>query len=104
MLVASLEIGAVREGRPDVLTPAVSPARAAGSERAVVRDLTDAVASVSRKWRAARAERRDALVRLEGEQGFADLQRFLEAVHTLASERRLSRFMYLASKPPVLDA
>jgi site-specific recombinase XerC len=28
---------------------------------------------------------------------------FLEAVHTLASEGRLSRVMYLASNPPVLN-
>lgn len=64
-----------------------------------VRDLTEAVASVSRRWRDARGRRRDALVRLEGEQGFDGLQRFLDAVHTLAAERRLSRFVYLASKP-----
>ena len=63
------------------------------------RDVTDAVASVSSKWRRARETRRDALVKLEGEEGFAGLQRFLDAVCTLASERRLSRFMYLASKP-----
>ncbi len=69
-----------------------------------VRDVTDAVAEVSRKWRDARGKRRDALVRLEGEVGFADLQRFLDAVHTLSSERRLSRFMYLASKPRSLAA
>lgn len=68
-----------------------------------VRDVTDAVASVSRKWRDARARRREALVRLEGEAGFDDLQRFLDAVHTLSSERRLSRFMYLASKPRSLS-
>jgi SAM-dependent methyltransferase len=64
-----------------------------------VRDLTQAVTSVSQRWRDARAERRAALVQLEGEEGFAGLQRFLDAVHTLASERRLSRYMYLASKP-----
>jgi SAM-dependent methyltransferase len=63
------------------------------------RDVTDAVASVSSKWRRAREARREALVKLEGEDGFAGLQRFLGAVCTLASERRLSRFMYLASKP-----
>src|SRR5262249_12402516 len=35
-----------------------------------IRDVTDAQASVSGKWRDARAKRRDALVRLEGEPGF----------------------------------
>lgn len=62
-----------------------------------VRDVTDAVASVSRRWRDARARRREALVGLEGEEAFETNQRFFDAVFTLASERRLSRFMYLAS-------
>ena len=64
-----------------------------------VRDVTDAVASVSKRWREARAKRRPALVSLEGDAGFDAVQRFLDAVHTLSSERRLSRFMYLATKP-----
>ena len=63
-----------------------------------VRDVTEAVASISRKWRDARAKRSAALVALEGEKGFEDLQRFLDAVHTLSSERRLSRYMYFSSK------
>jgi SAM-dependent methyltransferase len=69
-----------------------------------VRDVTDAVASVARKWREARGKRRDALVNLEGQQGFESLQRFLDTAHTLASEGRLSRYMYLASKRSALDA
>ena len=64
-----------------------------------VRDVTDAVVSVSKKWRDARVKRRERLVALEGEDGFEGLQRFLNAVYTLASERRLSRYMYLAEKP-----
>lgn len=64
-----------------------------------VRDVTGAVAAVSNRWRSARAKRRDALTQLEGEVGFAGLQWFLDAVYTLSSERRLSRYMYLASKP-----
>ena len=64
-----------------------------------VRDVTAAMASVSNKWREARARRRDRLVALEGEERFEGLQRFLEAVCTLASERRLSRYMYFAAKP-----
>jgi SAM-dependent methyltransferase len=69
-----------------------------------VRDVTEAVASVSRRWWDARAKRRTALVNLEGEEGFEGLQRFLDAVHTLAGERRLSRYMYLASKASRFDA
>jgi SAM-dependent methyltransferase len=68
------------------------------------RDLTEAVASVSGKWHNARERRRAALVELEGAEGFQGLQRFLDAVHTLASERRLSRYVYLALKPPAPDA
>jgi SAM-dependent methyltransferase len=64
-----------------------------------VRDVTEAVASVSRRWRDAREELRRALVELEGQEAFDGVQRFLTAAHTLASERRLSRFMYLASRP-----
>lgn len=64
-----------------------------------VRDVTEAVASISKKWRTARQRRRDPLVALEGEEAFEGLQRFLGVVHTLATERRLSRFMYLATKP-----
>jgi SAM-dependent methyltransferase len=69
-----------------------------------VRDVTEAVASVSRRWRDAREEQRAALLKLEGDEGFDSVQRFLDAVHTLASERRLSRFMYLAVEPSRLDA
>ncbi len=63
-----------------------------------VQDVTEAVATVSRRWRDARARRRDRLVVLEGEDGFEGVQRFLDAVHLLASERRLSRYMYFAEK------
>lgn len=61
-------------------------------------DVTPAVASIARKWREARARRRDRLVPLEGAEGFEGLQRFLETAGALAEERRLSRFMYLAEK------
>lgn len=40
-------------------------------------------------------------MRAEGDEDFENLQRFLATVHTLAGERRLSRYMYLAAKPPV---
>jgi SAM-dependent methyltransferase len=63
-----------------------------------VRDVTEAVARVSRNWGDARARRREALVCLEGESGFESVQRFLDAVHRLAREGRLSRYAYLGSK------
>jgi SAM-dependent methyltransferase len=71
---------------------------AAGFRVDEARDVTEAVASISRKWRDARAKRRDTLVRLEGQEYFENTQRFLDVAHTLSSERRLSRFMYLSSK------
>ena len=71
------------------------------SHAGAVQDVTEGAASISQKWRDARARRREALVRAEGEEDFENLQRFLAVVHTLAGERRLSRYMYLASKPPV---
>jgi SAM-dependent methyltransferase len=64
-----------------------------------VRDTTEAVASVSDRWRTARARCREQLVALEGAEKFDGVQHFLTAVHTLAGERRLSRFVYLAVKP-----
>jgi SAM-dependent methyltransferase len=64
-----------------------------------VRDVTENVASVSARWRNAREELRQALVELEGEEGFEGVQRFLAVAHTISSERRLSRFMYLAQRP-----
>ena len=39
------------------------------------------------------------LVGIEGEERFAGLQEFFHTVHVLTSERRLSRFVYVAQKP-----
>jgi len=72
--------------------------RQAGFTLEDVRDVTDAVASISSRWQAARARRGRELASLEGQETFDGLQRFLQAVHTLANERRLSRYLYLASK------
>ena len=68
-----------------------------------VRDVTEAVASIAGAWRDARARRRDALVALEGQNDFDSVQRFLDVAHRLAGERRLSRFLYLATKPSLVD-
>jgi len=64
-----------------------------------MRDVTEAEEQVSARWRDARARRREALAAVEGEEGFEGLQKFLDAVCILSSERRLSRFAYLAYKP-----
>ena len=61
-------------------------------------DATENAALVSRRWREARQRFRDDLVRIEGQDRFDGVQKFLGAVHRLTSERRLSRFAYLAHK------
>jgi SAM-dependent methyltransferase len=61
-------------------------------------DVTEAAALVSGRWRAARASRREALLRIEGEQRFEGLQEFFSVVHRLTTERRLSRVAYLIEK------
>lgn len=72
---------------------------AAGFDLIRCDDLTASAAVISLRWHAARADHRDELIRIEGEHNFAGLQAFLWCVHTLASEGRLSRHMYLARKP-----
>jgi SAM-dependent methyltransferase len=67
--------------------------------RVVVReDVTDNAALVSGRWHRARQRFRDDLLRIEGEVRFEGLQRFFESVHTLTSERRLSRIAYVVEK------
>ena len=61
-------------------------------------DVTENAAQVSGRWHEARQRHRDALLRIEGEEGFEGLQRFFAAVHRLTTERRLSRIAYLVEK------
>jgi SAM-dependent methyltransferase len=75
--------------------------RQAGFELMPAEDVTENKVEVSRRWHAARRQRAAELIRLEGEETFAGLQRFLATVHRLTSERRLSRFAYLGRKPGV---
>jgi SAM-dependent methyltransferase len=72
--------------------------RQAGFELVRTEDVTDNEVEVSRRWHDARQRRAAELSRLEGEETFAGLQRFLATVHRLTSERRLSRFAYLGRK------
>ncbi len=62
-------------------------------------DVSANTALVSGRWHAARAAHKADLVRVEGEERFAGLQRFFAAVCDLSSERRLSRFAYLVENP-----
>ena len=69
----------------------------AGFDVERVIDTTAQAAGVARRWHDARAGRRAALVALEGEAQFEGLQRFLDCVHALTSERRLARHLYVGS-------
>ncbi len=73
--------------------------RDAGFVVRAVEDVTAAAAAVASRWHDARARHRGALVAREGEANFQGLQRFLQCVHALSVERRLSRYAYLAEKP-----
>jgi ubiquinone/menaquinone biosynthesis C-methylase UbiE len=68
-----------------------------------VTDTSEQAAAIAQRWHDARARRRDQLTTLEGHPEdaarFDGLQRFLACVHTLTSERRLLRHLYLAEKP-----
>lgn len=62
-------------------------------------DVTENAALVSGRWHQARQRHKDALLRIEGEDRFEGLQRFFAAVHSLTTERRLSRIVYLVERP-----
>jgi SAM-dependent methyltransferase len=65
-----------------------------------VNDTTDSAARIAQSWHDARAKRREELVAAEGNVNFEGLQRFLSCVHLLTSEKRLLRYLYVASKEP----
>jgi len=61
-------------------------------------DVTANIEKTSGRWHASRQRHREDLIRIEGEERFEGLQTFFSTVHTLTSERRLSRFVFLAEK------
>jgi SAM-dependent methyltransferase len=61
-------------------------------------DVTENMAAISQRRCEARRRARAELLAFEGEQSYEGQQRFLAMVHQLASERRLSRYAYLARK------
>jgi SAM-dependent methyltransferase len=63
------------------------------------RDTSQNAAQIAKRRHDARARRKADLVAIEGETNFLGLQAFLLCVHSLNSERRLLRFLYLAKKP-----
>jgi SAM-dependent methyltransferase len=61
-------------------------------------DVTDNIELTSGRWHASRQRHREDLVKIEGEERFEGLQKFLSTVHKLTGERRLSRFVFLVEK------
>ena len=71
---------------------------ASGFRLIAVSDTTESAATIAIRWHDARTRFREKLSNAEGQQDFEGLQRFLSCVHKLTSERRLLRYVYLASK------
>jgi SAM-dependent methyltransferase len=61
-------------------------------------DVTNNIELTSGRWHASRQQHREDLIKIEGEERFEGLQKFFSTVHTLTTERRLSRFVFLAEK------
>ena len=72
--------------------------QAAGFKNIQAKDVTGNMAKVSLDWHNARSSRRRALEIIEGELDFNGLQKFLLTVHTLAKEKRLSRWLFITEK------
>jgi len=70
----------------------------AGFREVHATDTTESAASIAKKWHQGREKWRDKLVALEGTSNFEGLQAFLSCVHSLTSERRLLRYLYVADK------
>ena len=73
--------------------------REAGFADVRVEDVSENPARVASAWHAAREQRAAELDQLEGVEQNAAMQRFLVIVGTLARERRLSRYAYVARRP-----
>ncbi len=72
--------------------------RSAGLTVVAVEDTTFSMAAVARRRHEARAAHAADLRGVEGDSTFDGLQRFFDMVATLASEGRLSRFVYVAQR------
>jgi SAM-dependent methyltransferase len=71
----------------------------AGFELEISRDATENMMLISKRMHDARRRYHNELMIVEEEEEFENTQRFLLNLHVLASESRLSRFVYVAHKP-----
>jgi SAM-dependent methyltransferase len=62
-------------------------------------DVTNNIELTSGRWHEARQKHSKDLIKIEGKERFEGLQQFFSTVNKLTSERRLSRFVFLAEKP-----
>lgn len=69
---------------------------AAGLRLTRAMDTTENVVQIAKQWHDARQKRMTELIAVEGVVHFEGLQRFLFSTYTLALERRLLRFVYVA--------
>jgi SAM-dependent methyltransferase len=72
--------------------------REAGFKLIRCEDATANIEKTSGRWHGSRQKHRKELIKIEGEERFEGLQTFFSTVHTLTSERRLSRFVFLVEK------
>ena len=72
--------------------------KAAGFKLIRCEDVTGNIQLTSGRWHAARQRHREDLIKIEGKERFDGLQKFFSTVHKLTSERRLSRFVFVAEK------
>ncbi len=73
--------------------------REAGFEIVRHDDVTDNEIHTSSRWIAARDQRRDDLIAIEGAETYEGTQAFLRTVHALSKSRRLSRHLFVARRP-----
>ena len=66
--------------------------------RMLFSDTTASAATIAERWQSARHQHRDALTAIEGSQNYEGLQQFLACVHSVSSEHRLLRYLYVAEK------
>ena len=69
-----------------------------GLRLVAIENVTNNIAEVAERRRAARASRSSSLREIEGDQEYAGQQEFLEIAARIAREGRLSRFLYVAER------
>jgi ubiquinone/menaquinone biosynthesis C-methylase UbiE len=72
--------------------------REAGFKLVRREDVTGNIVLTSGRWHESRQKHRADLIKIEGKERFEGLQKFFSTVHKLTSERRLSRFVFVAEK------